>query len=340
MTQELPAISIVVIGRNEGERLVRCLKSVREADYPADKLELIYVDTDSVDDSCAAAAELGAKVIAIHPDRPTAGAARNAGLHAASHELIQFLDGDTILDVSWLKKAVDVMRDADVTCVFGRLEEVSPGASIYNFWAHHDWYFPPGRVEACGGVAMFRRPVLLEAGGYDSSLIAGEERDLCFRLIRDQNATIICLDELMALHDIHMTRFRQYWRRAVRAGYTYAQISARHPGIKSWRRTCRRNVLHACAAAAAIVLSLALWRVLPVAVWLSLLALAMVRNALRCRHRVGSTGGALLYAVHHLLCKLPAVVGYVDFYFRRLRGAGPKRLMEYRADVTRGNCQT
>ena len=60
MTENLPPISVVVIGRNEGQRLVRCLKSVRAADYPPDRIELIYVDSNSSDGSAAAAEELGA----------------------------------------------------------------------------------------------------------------------------------------------------------------------------------------------------------------------------------------------------------------------------------------
>ena len=53
--EDLPSVSVVVIGRNEGERLVRCLESVQAAEYHPEKVELIYVDTDSTDGSCAAA---------------------------------------------------------------------------------------------------------------------------------------------------------------------------------------------------------------------------------------------------------------------------------------------
>ena len=92
VVDDLPDISVVVIGRNEGARLVRCLESVRAADYPADKIELIYVDTDSADNSCRNAEMFGARIVAIRPERPCAAVARNAGIQAASHELIQFLD--------------------------------------------------------------------------------------------------------------------------------------------------------------------------------------------------------------------------------------------------------
>ena len=121
---DLPAVSVVAIGRNEGERLVACLESIKASDYPAERLELIYVDTNSTDESCPAAERLGSKVIRIQPEFPSAAAARNAGLREASHDLIHFLDGDTILDASWLRKAVETMRDPTIVCVFGRREEM------------------------------------------------------------------------------------------------------------------------------------------------------------------------------------------------------------------------
>lgn len=338
MTADLPPISVVVIGRNEGARLVRCLQSVQAADYPPSEIELIYVDTDSTDGSCAAAEKIGAKVIRIKPERPCAAAARNAGLHVASHGLIQLLDGDTMLNPSWLKKAVAALEDPVVACVFGRVEEVAPTASIYNFWAHHDWYVPPGRTDCSGGVALLRRDLLLEAGGYDESLIAGEERDLCFRLIRDQGVAIICLDEPMVLHDIDMTCFGQYWWRCFRAGYGYAQVSARYPGLRRWRRICRRNILHACVAVTAIALSLTFLSGWPVVVWTGLLGLAISRDALRCRRQVGSIGGALLYAIHHYLSKIPAVAGHLDYYIRNATGAPPRGLIEHRDASSRARC--
>lgn len=92
-----PALSVVVIGRNEGSRLERCLLSIRGMESPGD-VETIYVDSASTDGSAALAKSLGAKVIVIQPSRPTAALGRNAGWRVASAPFILFLDGDTILD--------------------------------------------------------------------------------------------------------------------------------------------------------------------------------------------------------------------------------------------------
>ncbi|MGD2109248.1 MAG: glycosyltransferase [Phycisphaerae bacterium] len=325
-----PEVSVVVIGRNEGERLKRCLGSIRAADYPQNRIELLYVDTDSTDDSCSVAESLGAKVISITPERRSAAAGRNAGLAVARHELVHFLDGDTILHPAWLAKAVETIIEPDVAGVYGRREEIAPDATLYNFWMHHDWYVPPGRVETCGGDVLFRRDALIEAGGYDASLIAGEERDLCFRLIRDQGITLIRLDEPMTRHDANMTRFGQYWHRCFRSGYAYAQVGARYPGLKAWRHTCARNLAHALVALVVIGLTIGLRSVIPLAVWLALLFLAIARDAARCRPQVGSTRGAILYALHHYLSKAPTIAGHLAYYRRHLFGGRPQALIEYR----------
>lgn len=336
LDSDLPSISVVVIGRNEGERLERCLKSIRDADYPRDKIELIYVDTDSTDDSCALAEGFGAKVISINPEHRSAAAGRNAGLSAACCDLIHFFDGDTIVHRAWLAKAVEAMGDPEVAGVYGKREEMAPQATIYNFWMHHDWYVPPGRVETCGGDVLFRRDVLLTAGGYDASLIAGEERDLCFRLIRDQGVAIVRLDEPMTSHDGNMTRFGQYWQRCFRSGYAYAQVGARYSGLRAWRRTCLRNLAHLIVALAAVGSSMGLLSIWPVLIWIGLLALAIARDTGRCRRQVGSISGGLLYALHHYLSKLPTVMGHLAYYRRQLLGGRPKELIEYRSEPQSG----
>ena len=146
---------------------------------------------------------------------------------------------------------------------------------------------------------------------------------------------MLSLDEPMILHDVDMTSFGQYWRRCIRAGYGYAQVAARYRGLHSWRRTCRRNIVHASGSVAVVAASFGLWSVWPVGVWVALLVLAVGRDALRSRARVGSLRGALLCAVHHYLSKVPTVVGHLSYYRRQMLRGQPKPLIEYRGDSGR-----
>lgn len=329
-----PSVSVVVIGRNEGQRLARCLASLLEADYPREHIELIYADTNSTDDSCGLAERIEARVLRLKPERPCAAVARNAGWRAATHELIHFLDGDTLLNRAWLKKAVYAMHDPSVACVFGRREEMNPTGSIYNFWAHHDWYVAPGPAESCAGDALFRRSVLEAAGGFDETLIAGEEPDLCYRIRSEQARVILALAEPMTQHDMQMTRFAQYWRRCVRTGHAYAQIGGRYPGMSRWRRARWRNLAYALGTPTAVLASAATFSLWPIAGWTGLLILAWVRNAARLRSRVGSWPAALKYSFHHYLCKTPAAIGQISYWVRTMFRRAPRPLIEYRQQAS------
>jgi len=327
---DFPAISIVVIGRNEGSRLQRCLESIRSCSYPADKLDVIYVDSDSTDESCDNAERWGARVVRIRPARPCAAAGRNAGWRAARHELVHFLDGDTILDVDWLSCAVKAMSSPDIVCVFGRREEIAADATVFNFWAHHDWYVPPGPAESCAGDALFRRSALERASGYDESLIAGEEPDLCYRIRRDPSIKVLSLNRPMTRHDMNMTRWRQYWKRCMRTGHAYAEVGGRHRGMTRWRVARWRNLLYAFGTPASVVASLASWSYWPAISWMMLVGAAVVRNAFRVRGRIGGMRDALLYSLHHYISKTPAACGQILYWIRRAARREPQPLMEYR----------
>ena len=143
----MPA-GVVVIGRNEGERLRRCLQSIDRA------VAIVYVDSGSSDGSPALAQSLGAHVVALDMTRPfTAARARNAGLRrlrelAPTTQLVQFVDGDCELVPGWLDAAQAFMQQhADVAAVAGRLRERYPNRSIYNLLCDMEWNVPAG---ACG----------------------------------------------------------------------------------------------------------------------------------------------------------------------------------------------
>lgn len=327
---ERPGISVVVIGRNEGQRLVRCLDSIRAANYPQDRLELIYVDSQSTDDSGRSAEQRGARVLSVNPSRPTAAVGRNAGWNAAAHDLVHFFDGDTIVHPDWFGKAVAAIGGDRVACVFGRREEIAPRETIYNLWTHYDWYVPPGPAFTCAGDALFRRDVLQKMNGFDDTLIAGEEPDLCYRIRSQLNMVILSVDAPMTRHDMNMRRFRQYWKRCTRTGHAYAEVGGRHPGMERWRRHLWKNMTHLLLLLA-VLASSALWRSpLPVGLWMLLILALVVRNALRLRAVTASTRDALLYSLHHYLAKLPITVGQLDFWLRRMFRRAPRPLIEYR----------
>ena len=125
----MSTLGIVVIGRNEGERLNRCLKSVVGPGFT-----VVYVDSGSSDGSVELARSLGAAVVQLDPSRPfTAARARNGGFDRLLDldpevRFVQFVDGDCEVVQGWLEKARQVLdQKPEVVVVYGGLRERSPG---------------------------------------------------------------------------------------------------------------------------------------------------------------------------------------------------------------------
>jgi GT2 family glycosyltransferase len=327
----VPQLGVVAIARNEGERLRQCLASVCGRDTL-----VVYVDSGSTDGSVELAHSFGVEVVALDLSVPfTAARARNAGLARlleldSEIKYIQFVDGDCEVDAGWLELARrELDASPDVAIVCGRRRERFPSASIYNRLCDMEWDTPVGEAEACGGDALMRVEALRAVGGYRASLIAGEEPELCLRL-RTAGWKVVRLDAEMTLHDAAMTRFRQWWQRAVRAGHAFAEVSWLHSNsrLRLWVRETRSNWLRG------LILPLtALLAAYPT--WgLSLLLLLgyplLLARVYRYRRRRGdSRNDSLHYAAFCVLGKFAHVEGQLRYHVRRLL-ARPSVLIEYK----------
>ncbi len=335
-----PSISVIVIGRNEGRRLACCLESIlRIPGFHANATELIYVDSASNDGSPELAARYNARVVVLDAPRTTAAMGRNAGWRAAKGEFILFLDGDTVLDPGFVRAALEPMlADPSIAAVWGHRREIHPEASFYNRVLDLDWVYAPGFTEFCGGDVLMRRKALQEAGGFDSELIAGEEPELCRRM-RALGYRILHIDHPMTQHDLHITRFSQYWKHAVRAGHAFAEISARFrkSDDKSWAADRSRNLVRGVfwvgSFTLALVLSALRLSLIPLGAWLLLLLVLSLRSSWKSRwkSRPGShaTVTLLLYGIHSHLQQIPICAGQITYALDQKRGR-KHALIEYK----------
>jgi glycosyltransferase involved in cell wall biosynthesis len=330
-------IGAVVIGRNEGARLIRCLESLRDR---VDRI--VYVDSGSTDGSLDAAAARGVDVVALDMAEPfTAARARNAGVEALERSgpapnYVQFVDGDCEIEPDWIAAArthLDAASDAAAVC--GRRRERFPDASVYNLLCDMEWNTPVGRANACGGDSLMRVEAFRAVGGFDPTLIAGEEPELCFRL-RRAGWTVWRLDAPMTLHDAAMTRFGQWWRRAIRGGWAYAEGATLHgASAERYNRRALRSVLvWGLAAPAAIIATVVGAAAAPSLAVVSALGFAaypaMALRIARGRQRAGDPWrAALLYGAFVMLGKIPQAIGALR-YFRLRRTGGRARLIEYK----------
>jgi GT2 family glycosyltransferase len=319
---------VVAIGRNEGERLRRCLDAL-----PKDFLgHVVYVDSGSNDDSVAEARRRGFDVLELDMSIPfTAARARNAGLRrlreqAPGLRFVQLVDGDCALQPGWLETALDELEsDRSLALVCGRRREVHAHASIYNRLCDIEWDTPLGEAEGCGGDALARLAPLLEVGGYDEGLICGEEPELCARL-RARGWRIRRIAHEMTLHDAAMTRFVQWWKRSVRTGHGYAEFSARR--LTLWRRRLWSILAWALVLPMVALGSSPFTRGLGLALLLAYPAL-WLRIVGRRRARGARFGDAALYASFCILGKFPELAGTFKYWWNS--GLGRRtRLIEYK----------
>lgn len=231
-------VGIVVIGRNEGQRLRNCLQSISDVGVR------VYVDSGSTDGSQSFARSLGFIVLDLDPSQEfTAARARNLGISyiASNHPEVRFVqtvDGDCEVVTGWAERARQELEgQSELAVVFGRRRERFPAKNIYHRACEIEWNVPRGKAKSCGGDALFRLQPLTDVQGYNPRLISWEEPDLCYRL-RRAGWGILSDGRDMTLHDVDISSFRQWWRRALRAGHGIAELVAIH-GLGAddgWRR--------------------------------------------------------------------------------------------------------
>lgn len=325
-------VGLVAIGRNEGERLRKCLMSAIAQDVS----QIVYVDSGSTDDSANMARSLGVEVVELDLSIPfTAARSRNAGFERLMQidsevEFVQFVDSDCELVAGWLERGQqELVLRPDVAIVCGRRRERQPEQSIYNRLCDIEWDIPLGEVKGCGGDSLMRVAVFKQVGGYNPTLIAGEEPELCVR-IRRLGWKIYRVDAEMTLHDAQMLHFGQWWKRVLRSGHAYAEgahLHGRSPE-RHWVKETRSIWLWGL-----FIPSLALLPAIWTHGWSLLLLfvypLSMYRIYRFTKQRGYKDRDAVIYAVFCVVGKFPCVLGQLKFHWNRWLGQ-QNQLIEYK----------
>jgi glycosyltransferase involved in cell wall biosynthesis len=324
----LTSLGVVIIGRNEGDRLIRCFNSLANHSN-----KLVYVDSASTDDSVNFALSMGAEVVKLDMTRPfSAARARNEGFERMRKlypqtKYVQFVDGDCEISFSWFSCAINfLIQHENVAAVCGRRRERNPDLSVYNMLCDMEWDTPVGETLACGGDALMLVKAFQDVGGFRSSLIAGEEPELCLRL-RAEGWKIWRLKEEMTIHDAAMTRFGQWWNRCMRCGYAYAEGCYLHGAMfERYRVKESSSVLIWGFLLPLTIANVAFW----LGVWGLALLLIYPAQIIRIglhgtRTRRENWWGAFFV----VLGKFPEMMGQFRFLYNRLSGK-TARPIEYK----------
>ena len=329
------SLGAVIIGRNEGQRLIDSLDSVVQ--YVPN---IVYVDSGSTDGSIEAARARGVHTTSLDLSKPfTAARARNAGWRALkkaapSIDKVLFVDGDCQVQTAFVREAIRVLaEDNSVVAVCGYRRERFPEASIYNRVCDVEWRMGgTGECSSFGGDVVIRLSALETVGGYNDSVIAAEDDELSIRLRRDVGR-IVRIRECSTTHDAEMHSFLQWWNRAVRCGYAYAQVGRMHRDLQQARYFTKeenRTLLWGFAVPAiAVALSVVHWSAFPVVGGLYLIRFARIVHTSR-------KGGlamrdSIAWGLSCILHHVPAALGVAKCHLDRLRKIRPE-IIEYKEE--------
>lgn len=224
------AVSVVIPALNEESCISRCLTSVLDQDYPRERMEVVVVDNGSTDATASVAHQF--PVIVVEEVRRGVARARNAGILAASGEIIAFIDADCIAKQDWLRKLLLDSDDPGIDCFVGDILPMPKGGLISDFI--HDRHLisqkallsstPP---VAAGANIAYRKSVFEGIGYYDEKFTEGEDGDLFWRFVKSNRFQYRFQGEAVVFHP-HPSSLSVLLRRSCLEGRGLAQFRLKH----------------------------------------------------------------------------------------------------------------
>lgn len=189
-SDDLPLVSVIIPCRTTGAELERCLDALEGVDYP--NHEVLVITDEPSDDARASV-----RYLSSGPVGPADK--RDQGARESNGEVLAFIDDDAYPDQSWLKRAVEVFADSQVTAVGG--PGVTPEedgflarasgwiSSSYLGGGFHRYRFVPRRARWVDDYPsmnfLVRRSAFEGAGGFGTHFFPGEDTKLCLALVNN-----------------------------------------------------------------------------------------------------------------------------------------------------------
>jgi len=232
---DLPFVSVIVPTYNEEKNIARCLTSIKNQDYPQDKVEVIVVDGMSEDNTVTIAKHH--KVRIIENKKRIVGNAMKLGVEEAKGEIIGMIVADLELpQKDWLRRMLSPFSDPTVcgTLTFFGVCENHPminrcyhlmGGDPTIISAHAsknndslvmtiDNYYPTG-------APLLRKQLVLEAGNFKSFLPRSEDVDMSYRLMK-MGYKLVFVPDTFVYH-LYVDCFSSYLRKTYKRMLTFVK---------------------------------------------------------------------------------------------------------------------
>lgn len=272
----LHKISIVLPVRNEARCIGRLLDQLLDQSYPAACYEILVADGRSTDATRAIVQEKSAKsAVSIRVvDNPgiRSGSGRNAGIAAATGEIILFIDGHCeIPSRRLLEDTVALMEEKGAACLCrpqpliafsptgvgriiadARASTLGHGRDSLIYDMHHS-----GFVHPASSGATYRREIFENVGNYDTSFDACEDVEFNTRV---HNAGFKAYtDPRLAVYYEPRGSFSGLFRQMARYGVGRVRLARKHPASASLSQWAPALLVAILAAGALSILAAAVF---------------------------------------------------------------------------------
>ncbi|MCM8812184.1 MAG: nucleotidyltransferase family protein [Candidatus Omnitrophica bacterium] len=187
----VPFVTVIVPVRNEEGTIGACLESLVKQDYPSGCFEILVVDNGSIDRTPEILHRFPVRV--VREPVPGAARARNRGACEAAGEILAFIDADCTAASNWLSALIGAL-EREPSAAFAGADVVSGRKSVlagYLNWRGFGFFRedtgcpadPSGVPWLMTGNLAVRREPFESVGGFDASLLPGEDIDFSWRML-------------------------------------------------------------------------------------------------------------------------------------------------------------
>ncbi len=220
-------ISFIAIGRNEGWKLTKCLHGIFNTikHYNLNNYEVIYVDSNSTDDSIKRALEFSELSIIKLTGTYNAAIARNIGAEKSSGNVLFFIDGDMEILPKFLPQVYDFKDGLKYSFVSGQLKNYNynnTNTFINNSWQYKGVLKGDKYYSTTGGIFLIKRELWFLVNGMDSRFERGQDLELALRLAQ-KGHKILRKKEVIANHyTILYSHHSRIWKTLLSGNIAYS----------------------------------------------------------------------------------------------------------------------
>lgn len=240
----LPVVTLVVAMRNEEKHISRCVQSLLDQDYPAGKLEVLFMDGQSTDRTCEIVSSMiagrGGFELIDNPGR-IQSIAWNMGIERAKGELVGIVSGHSELAPDYVSMAVETLQRTGADLVGGPARAESESVVGEAIALAMSTPFGVGGAEFRYAteenevdtvfMGVCKRALYEKIGGFDAEMVRNQDDELSYRLL-EQGGRIVCNPAIKSVYRNRAT-LRSLWKQYFDYGRWKVRVIQKHP--QQWR---------------------------------------------------------------------------------------------------------